>query len=259
MLQKHYNARGQIYGKRYGNVYGIGCNAVQSTENSTGKGVTQLYSAVKIDHEAVVALIEARRKEKGLSIRTTCERALILEDTYSNIVRGKSTFSSAAYLFGLSYALDIPLEELARALLPNVEDWSRVFPERVVEIIQPMPEVLPVAAPSEPQPPMPISFTVDMTPLAAHMDTAHEHMMDRVDKAHDAIITEYKDTVADLRKSRRILFWVMIVLVFIVLLYTAAFTYVIIWEYSHPNAGVIQWEEAMAAHGANVMAFFQNL
>ena len=199
-----------------------------------------MYSAVKIDHDAVVALIEARRKEKGLSIRTTCEMALILEDTYSNIVRGKSTFSSAAYLFGLSHALDIPLDELARALLPNVEDWSHVFSERVVEIIQPVPEVLPVSESAEPQSPMPVTFTADMTPLAAHMDTAHERMMDRVDNAHEAIITGYKDTIADLRKSRRMLFWALIS-VFVVILA------VLVWDFTSPEMGYIRWQTLMSA------------
>lgn len=167
-----------------------------------------MYSAVKIDHEAVVRLIEDRRKSKGLSIRTVCEHAMIHEDTYGNIVRGKSSFTSAAYLLGLAGALDIPLEELARVLLPDVADWRTVFPERVVEIIQPVPEVLPVAAPAEPA--LPVAVAVDLSPLAAHLDTSHLRMEEQVQHATRALIDEYKSEIADLRKSRRLLFWALI-------------------------------------------------
>ena len=169
-----------------------------------------MYSAVKIDHEAVVRLIEDRRKSKGLSIRSTCELAMLHEDTYGNIIRGKSSFTSAAYLLGLAGALDIPLEELARVLLPDVADWRTVFPERVVEIIQPVPDPVPVPVAADPQPSVPMAVAVDLSPLAAHLDASHLRMEEHVQHATRALIDEYKSEIADLRKSRRLLFWALI-------------------------------------------------
>lgn len=202
----------------------------------------------KIDHDAVVHYIEDRRKDLGLSIRAMCERAGVHEDTYGNITRGKSSFMSCTYLLGIAKALEIPFDELARRLMPDVDDWHAVFPDADPAVLSPH-----VADAS------PAVHTFDLSPLAAHMDAAHARIEEQLASAHGALNEQYQSTISDLRHSRRLLFWLLIGAIIVIILMVSLFAYVIEFDTRNSDIGYIRWQQIVGEYDAANTAYFNDL